>query len=214
MELMPMQYKGFVWPHNPRTYRIRYERRVAVHKVPFGRYTMQDLGLTYRVMTGEGEFWGEDAYEQFKQLATVFYHEGPGTLLHPVWQTSRAYFVGLSLAQEPRKDYVRYTFTFWEDYDKYSQRLTTPTAQSNQTSQTNQTGQTSGTGQQVYTGKVSQMTSNVVAVPGAQYHTVKQGETLWGIAHAYGLSWGEIMAMNLQHKNPNVVEVGEVLRVR
>lgn len=209
MELMPMQYKDFIWPHNPRTYSIRYERRVAVHKVPFGRYAMQNLGLSYRVMTGEGEFWGEDAYEQFKKLATVFYREGPGTLLHPVWQTAKAYFVGLSLAQEPRKDYVRYTFTFWEDYDKYSQALTTKTAQQKQLSQS------SGTGQQVYTAQVSQRTDNTTAaVPGAQYHTVKQGETLWGIAHAYGLSWGEIMAMNLQHKNPNVVEVGEVLRVR
>lgn len=194
MELMPMQYKGFVWPHNPRTYRIRYERRVAVHKVPFGRYAMQDVGLTYRVMTGEGEFWGEDAYEQFKKLATVFYEDGPGVLLHPVWQTSRAYFVGLSLAQEPRKDYVRYTFTFWEDYDKYSQSLTTKTRQS-QSSPSASSTEGSGTA-------------------GAQYHTVKQGETLWGIAHAYGLSWGALLAMNGQVKNPNVIRVGEVLRVQ
>ena len=35
MELRPMQYKGFVWPHNPRTYTITYDRQVAVHKVPF-----------------------------------------------------------------------------------------------------------------------------------------------------------------------------------
>ena len=49
MELRPMQYKGFVWPHNPRTYTITYDRQVAVHKVPFGRYAMQDLGMTHRV---------------------------------------------------------------------------------------------------------------------------------------------------------------------
>ena len=64
MELTPMQYKGYVWPHNPRTYEIRYQRQVAVHKVPFGRYAMQDLGLTRRVMTGEGAFCGEGAYEE------------------------------------------------------------------------------------------------------------------------------------------------------
>ena len=58
MELRPMQYKGFVWPHNPRTYTITYDRQVAVHKVPFGRYAMQDLGMTHRVMRGEGEFVG------------------------------------------------------------------------------------------------------------------------------------------------------------
>ena len=124
MELTPMQYKGYVWPHNPRTYTIRYQRQVAVHKVPFGRYAMQDLGLTRRVMTGEGEFYGPTADEEFKKLASVFYEGGAGPLIHPVWQSSKAYFVELALAQEPRKDYVRYTFTFWETFEGYSQGLT------------------------------------------------------------------------------------------
>ena len=53
MELTPMQYKSYVWPHNPRTYTIQYVRKVAVHKVPFGRYAMQDLGLGRRVMKGQ-----------------------------------------------------------------------------------------------------------------------------------------------------------------
>ena len=123
MELTPMQYKGYVWPHNPRTYTIRYQRQVALHKVPFGRYAMQDLGLTRRVMAGEGEFFGPKAYEEFKKLASIFYEGGPGALIHPVWQASQAYFVELSLAQEPRKDYVRYTFAFWETFDGYSQSL-------------------------------------------------------------------------------------------
>lgn len=80
MELTPMQYKSYVWPHNPRTYTIQYVRKVAVHKVPFGRYAMQDLGLGRRVMKGEGEFYGAGAYEEFKKLASVFYHSGPGDL--------------------------------------------------------------------------------------------------------------------------------------
>ena len=45
MELRPMQYKGFVWPHNPRTYTITYDRQVAVHKVPFGRYAIPQSPL-------------------------------------------------------------------------------------------------------------------------------------------------------------------------
>ncbi|MFQ7855197.1 MAG: hypothetical protein ACLRIS_08780 [Flavonifractor plautii] len=43
---------------------------------------------------------GEGAYGEFKKLATVFYAGGPGLLVHPVWQTSNAYFVELSLRQE------------------------------------------------------------------------------------------------------------------
>ena len=83
MLLTPMRYKEYVWPHNPRVYSIDYERIMAVNKVPFGLYYLQDLGRTRRVMKGEGEFIGEDAYTQFGQLANVFYSGGPGQLIPP-----------------------------------------------------------------------------------------------------------------------------------
>ena len=115
-----MRYKDYVWPHNPRVYTIEYKRTMGARKVPFGRYHLQDLGPAQRVMRGEGEFVGEGAYGEFKKLATVFYAGGPGLLVHPVWQTSNAYFVELSLRQEPRADYVGYSFAFWEGYDGHS----------------------------------------------------------------------------------------------
>lgn len=116
MRLEPMRYKDYTWPHNPKTYAISFERQVAVHKIPFGRYCMQDLGLGRRVLRGEGEFAGAGAYGEFKRLATVFYQDGPGILVHPVWQTASAYFTELALAEEPLPDYVRYRFTFAEDF--------------------------------------------------------------------------------------------------
>ena len=117
--LAPMRYKDFTWPNNPRTYTISYERQTAVHKVPQGAYTLEDLGRTCRVMRGEGEFYGPQAYETFKKLATVFYHNGPGVLLHPVWMTTSAYFTELQLRQEPAEDYVAYSFAFQEGYPDY-----------------------------------------------------------------------------------------------
>ena len=123
MLLTPMRYKDYIWPHNPTTYSITYERQVALHKVPFGRYYMQDLGQSCRVMRGEGVFYGEGAYDEFKKLATVFYGGGPGLLIHPVWQISNAYFTSLRLEQEPLPDYVRYSFTFHESYDEYEDSL-------------------------------------------------------------------------------------------
>ena len=124
MLLTPMRYKDYIWPHNPATYSITYERQVAVHKVPFGRYAMQDLGQSCRVIRGQGEFAGEGAYDAFKQLASVFYSEGPGLLIHPLWQISNAYFTALKLEQEPLPNYVRYSFEFRERYDGYSEALT------------------------------------------------------------------------------------------
>ena len=32
MLLTPMRYKDYIWPYNPATYSIAYERQIAVHK--------------------------------------------------------------------------------------------------------------------------------------------------------------------------------------
>ena len=191
MTLTPMRYKGFVWPYNPRTYTIRFERQVAVHKVPFGRYAMQDLGMGRRIMEGEGEFWGPEAYDTFKALASVFYAGGPGTLVHPVWQSASAYFVRLTLTQEPRPDYVRYAFTFWEDFSGYGQGLRGSPG-----------------------GGSATLTISAPKQAEGEYHTMVQGETLWGVALDHGTDVAALLALNPGIGNPNGVTAGERVRVR
>ena len=189
MMLSPMRYKTYTWPHNPRVYSIDYERKMAVHKTPFGLFHLQDLGRTNRIMKGEGEFVGPDAYSQFGALATVFYEDGPGPLIHPLWQAANAYFVSLRLEQEPRPDYVRYSFEFWED-DSW------------------------------YTGMATQRTGAAATVTGPApsagkaYHRVVKGDTMWAIANTYGVSLTELIALNPQIKNPNLIRVGDEVRVR
>lgn len=183
MILSPMRFKNFVWPHNPVVYSITYERKMAVHKVPFGRHHLQSLGQTRRVMRGEGEFVGEDAYETFSRLATVFYEETPGVLIHPVWVTTTAWFVGLKLEQEPRPDYVRYSFEFWEVIDERSSSLPG--------------GTHSGT-----------------AAEGEMWHTVVKGDSLWLLAKTYGTTVEELLRLNPSIRNPNLIIVGQKVRVR
>ena len=191
MILTPMRYKSYTWPHNPRVYSIDFQRSIAAHKTPFGRYQLQDLGMGHRAMEGAGEFVGEGAYEEFQRLACVFYEDGPGLLVHPLWQVANAYFVSLRVEQEPRPDYVRYSFAFWEEYGLYSSlatRVTGNTAQSGQ-------GAVQTAGQ-------------------AAYHRVAKGDTLWALAARYGISLTELVALNPQIKNPNLIRVGEEVRVR
>lgn len=194
MELAPMKYKDFTWPHNPRTYTIEYRRAMGNHKVPFGRYHLQDLGPARRVMKGEGEFVGESAYKQFKELAAVFYSDGPGILIHPVWQTSQAYFVELSLTQEPRKDYVRYAFTFWESYDGYEAYA--------------RTAPVPGNGGEAVQSNTSSPNSGEI------WHTVARGESLWKIARKYGVEVTTIINLNPRIKNPNLIYAGQEVRVK
>lgn len=183
MRLTPMRYKDYIWPNNPESYRISFRRSVAAHKLPGGTYAMQDLGTAWRVLEGEGAFAGEEAYEEFKKLATVFYQGGAGVLVHPVWMTTQAYFVELEALQEPTPDYVRYRFAFWENLE------TAPAL------------------------KRVDSAAGETAAQSTREHIAAQGETLWGIAARYGTTVQKLLAANPQIKNANLIYAGERVRL-
>ena len=191
MLLSPMRFKNFVWPHNPRVYSIAFERKLAAHKIPFGLHYLQSLGQTRRVLRGEGEFAG-DAYDTFKTLATVFYEETPGVLVHPVWMTTTAWFAALELRQAPRRDYVAYSFEFWE----VEGGAGTPTLSTRPLEQPG----TDGGGAPA-------------AGADAQYHVVVRGDTLWEIARRYGVALERVVELNPSIRNPNLIYPGQKVRL-
>ena len=201
MRLTPMRFKDYTWPHNPEIYTVEHRRRVVAHPVPFGRCVLQDLGGDYRILRGEGVFAGEGAYEEFKRLAEVFRDSGPGVLVHPVWSAERACFVELQVTEEPLPDYVRYRFTFWEDWGGYAGGLTE-----------NDDGGTApwngewddGLG----TGTSGSGDGTVSAV-----YVVRKGDTLWGISRQYGVSLSALIAANPQIKNPNLIYPGDRVNI-
>ena len=186
MLLSPMRFGDFVWPHNPKVYEMEFSRRIVCHKVPFGLYTLSDMGRDQRILRGEGEFTGENAYSDFKALASMFYSDKPRMLVHPIWQSSLAWFVGLKLKQEPRNDYVSYEFEFWECYEGYA--LTAKAV----LSETSSTQSQSSASQRLT-------------------YTIKNGDTLWGLAKANGLSLSELIALNPQIRNPNIYYCGDLI---
>ena len=186
MNLTPMRYKDYVWPYNPETCAVTWERKIAVQKIPFGGYCLQDLGLTCRVMRGEGTFTGPGAYEEFQKLSEVFRSGGPGLLVHPVWQTASAYFTSLELREEPLPDYVRYSFVFWER-EGASTGLT-----------------------EVPVEAVESAGGGIVSAGEQQtVYTVGRGDTLWGIANRYGVTLQSLIRRNPQIKNPNLIYPGD-----
>ena len=190
MKLSSMRFKDYVWPHNPRTYEIGYQRDVAAHRVPFGEYVLQEMGRRHRVLRGEGEFVGSGAYAEFKKLATVFYDPAPGTLIHPLWDAAKAYFVALRLNQEPTEDYVSYSFEFWECSDAHDTGL-----------------------QQISKVDADENLSEAKRQE-EEYYTAVWGDCPLAIANRYGLTMSELLQLNPGIKNPNVLYVGDRVRVR
>lgn len=191
MILAPMRFKSFVWPHNPRVYSIAFERKLAVHKIPFGLHRLQSLGQTRRVLRGEGEFVGEGAYDDFKRLATVFYEETPGVLVHPVWMTTTAWFAALELRQVPRRDYAAYSFEFWETEEGAGEAKLTVRPKE----------ESGGTAQEE------------TAAGAGEWHIVAPGDTLWGLARRYGVALNRLIELNPAIRNPNLIYPGQKVRI-
>ncbi len=112
--LSAMKYKDYVWPNNPKTFEVEYKRTLRSYKLPFAGFKVQNLGQQHRIFKGEGEFSGPDAYESFRLLARVYSDGTSGWLEHPLWPAAKVYFAKLRLKQEPREEYVSYSFEFWE----------------------------------------------------------------------------------------------------
>ena len=116
---------------------------------------------------------------------------GPGLLVHPVWRTVSAYFVTLELMEEPLPDYVRYRFSFWEDSTASGGLVEVPVE-----------GEPEGG-----------TDSEIPAGGWGAVHTVRKGETLWGIAWRYGVALTALIAANPQIKNPNLIYPGDQVRI-
>ena len=186
VNLAPMSFKNYTWPHNPSTFEVTNRRVLASYKIPFGKTLIRDMGRSFRVFRGEGEFAGENAYDSFKELEEIFYEGTSGLLSHPVWKQTRAYFAELSLFQEPRQDYVRYTFEFWED-------------EGIQSGVSVVNGDRPGTG--------------TSGGRGGGTYTVKSGDTMWSIAAAQNMTVWELMEKNGHIKNPNLIYPGDTIYI-
>lgn len=106
-----LSYKTFIWPQNPHTYKEEFLREPQYHTED-GTVYFDGMGDKKCYITGSGVFFGEDAFEQFKMLSTLFEEKSAGNLEHPIWGIRYCYFTGLELTQEPKDDCISYKFTF------------------------------------------------------------------------------------------------------
>lgn len=107
-----MSFKGVDWPRNPDHYCQEYLREPVYSKDSSNNTVFTGMGPLKLTVTGSGAFFGTNAYDNFKVLSNLFSQSTVGALYHPVWGTVQAFFTKLELTQEPKPDYVAYSFEF------------------------------------------------------------------------------------------------------
>lgn len=109
-----LRFQDYTWKHNPKTIQVVYRREVKEWKLPGEGNLLQDLGPAKRVVTGEGELFGEDCLSQFQNLAALCAQGGTGFLILPDSTGFEASLVSLTMIGEAGPDVIRYRFEFWE----------------------------------------------------------------------------------------------------
>lgn len=111
-KLNSMRYKDFTWEYNPATCTYSCQRTYVAHKYPeLSGVELEDMDINEVVITGDGEFFGPNAYTNWMKLNAVFRTFGPGPFSHPIFvDVTQGLMTKLQAKMEPRDDYVAYTF--------------------------------------------------------------------------------------------------------
>lgn len=111
-----MSYKNFVFPVNPSLIRIESGRRLYQKECTEGVTEINDGGKKLCIITGEGEFFGENCTEHYQQLKNTM--GGGGILYIPSQKPVYAYFEKLELICSDIEGVIKYKFRFVESVEK------------------------------------------------------------------------------------------------
>ena len=189
-----MQFGSFTWPNNPERFSSKFTRGAVTHKIPGGAFTALDMGPSARLHTLSGCFFGPQAYASYLSLEALFREGGVRTLVHPHWPPCRACMTELTLTQEPVADFVGYTVSFLEEGAPPSE-LTALAAPEEEP-------------------PLPVQAANQAAQTQYLVHVVVKGDTLWDISRKYNVTLSSVIALNPQIKNPNLIYVGDRVRVK
>ena len=113
-----MSFGNYVFPVNPYMIKISHNRTTAVQRTPKGNDVVSDMGVNCRIVSGEGELFGDDCHEKFLYLKSIFENGGTGVLYIPSQKPMYAVFKELELMAEDIEGVIRYRFVFYESFDK------------------------------------------------------------------------------------------------
>ena len=115
MSLSMMKYKNYTFMHNPSKINVTVVRNIKEIGIPFNGSIFQDYGRQKRIVSGSGNFLGDNCIEQFNELFNIFKMGGTGYLTIPSMEPFLAVFKSLELEGSIYPNMITYSFEFWED---------------------------------------------------------------------------------------------------
>lgn len=112
MKNAPMRFCGLSLHHNPGTLSVSESGNIRELISPCCDPDSTGLGLRVTVVSGEGEFYGTDCLEQYRQLEALQKAQKRGKLMLPRRDALYAFLKELSLTAPPLENVVRYRFKF------------------------------------------------------------------------------------------------------
>jgi hypothetical protein len=112
-----MQFRDFVFPHNPQSIIIRAGNRVVTYLCPGRGEASQNLGGENRVVTCKGAFFGRsytEAASQLERFRSASAGERPGLLFIPGLPPMHVYLRELTVEASGDGQILPYTMIFAE----------------------------------------------------------------------------------------------------
>lgn len=112
-----IKYKDYTFPNNPETTGFKCDRSYIKHKYPdlIGN-ELEDFGPNAIVITGEGYFFGENAYDHFHNLYNEYQKNGVGDFSHPIYtEVTRGLMVNLESTVNAEANAIKYSFEIVAD---------------------------------------------------------------------------------------------------
>ncbi|MBQ2970936.1 MAG: hypothetical protein IJO20_05695 [Ruminococcus sp.] len=112
MNPCPMRFNGFSWHHNPKSLVIKSGKKVVRYGVPHFEQIVKSLYDELITVSGVGELYGEDCFEQYKRIEELYLNGKNGILCLPYLMPIYACFDKLSIEASTTPSVLTYSFSF------------------------------------------------------------------------------------------------------
>ena len=107
-----LSFGSITWRHDPTTFSVSGRRTPHYSKAQDGTVSFSGMGSVECRISGTGVFLGRDAWKDYLALEKQLDAAAPTALTHPRWGSCKAYLSELKMTEEPKNEYISYSFTF------------------------------------------------------------------------------------------------------